>query len=46
MPFPDGIYDSGSICSSSKDIPKYFLFGGELEKKAMNFYNNVLKPCQ
>lgn len=42
IPSSDGIYDLGSIRSSSQDIPKYFLLGGEFEKEAKVLCNTVL----
>ena len=42
IPSLDGIYDLGSICSTSQDIPKYFLFGGKLENGAKNLCNTAL----
>ena len=36
IPSSDGKYDLGSICSTSQDILKYFLFGGDFENEAEN----------
>lgn len=42
IPSSDGKYDLGSICSTSPDILKYFLFGGDFENEAENLCDIAL----
>lgn len=42
IPSSDGKYDLGSKCSTSQDILKYFLFGGDFENEAENLCDIAL----